>query len=196
MSRCLIAWLLLCCAAAPVFAAEDLDFRAPAGPDGPLTATAMRSLAVRALPVYQNPVRAQFLANLSALQIVAGDYVAANATRDSLDEVRRRTKSVPAIDLSIIYDVYARARAREVKNHVTFERAFTEVFHQTVSPLNDRAAFTVTRWLATPLEVFRSNFQSELDRVRGEQRITLSQAVDLVWAYLSFDAFRSFSEVG
>ncbi|HEY2590373.1 MAG TPA: CocE/NonD family hydrolase, partial [Steroidobacteraceae bacterium] len=170
-------------------------FRAPAGPDGPLTATAMRSLAVRALPVYQNPDRAQFLANLSALQMVAGDYVAANATRESLDEVRRRTKSAPAIDLSIIYDVYARARAREVKNHGTFERAFTEVFHQTVSPLDDRAAFTVTRWLATPLPVFRSNFQRELDRVRGEQRITLAQAVDLVWAYLSFDAFRSFSEV-
>jgi uncharacterized protein len=195
MSRCLIVWLLLCCAAAPVFAAEDLDFRAPAGPDGPLTATAMRSLAVRALPVYQNPVRAQFLANLSALQMVAGDYVAANATRESLDEVRRRSKSAPAIDLSIIYDLYARARATEVKNHSTFERAFTDVFHQTVSPLGDLAAFTVTRWLATPLPVFRSNFQSELDRVRGEQRITLSQAVDLVWAYLSFDAFRSFSEV-
>jgi len=194
MSRCLIVCLLLC-AAAPVFAAEDLDFRAPAGPDGPLTATAMRSLAVRALPVYKNPVRAQFLANLSALQIVAGDYVAANSTRESLDEVRRRTKTVPAIDLSIIYDVYARARAMEVKNHSTFERAFTDVFHQTVSPLGDRAAFTVTRWLATPLPVFRNNFQSELDRVRGEQRITLSQAVDLVWAYLSFDAFRSFSEV-
>lgn len=195
MSRCLIVWLLLCCAAAPVLAAEDLDFRAPAGADGPLTAAAMRSLAVRALPVYQNPDRAQFLANLSALQMVAGDYVAANSTRESLDEVRRRTKSSPIVDLSIVYDIYARARAMEVKNHSTFEHAFTDVFHHTISPLGDLQAFTVTRWLATPLGVFRSNFQNELDRVRGEPRISLSQAVDLVWAYLSFDAFRSFNEV-
>src|SRR5579875_3643598 len=106
MPKCLAAVLLLLCLAAPAFAEEDLDFRAPAGPDGPLTAVAMRSLAVRALPVYKNPDRAQFLANLSALQMVAGDYVAANATRESLDEVRRRSKSAPQVDLSIIYDVY------------------------------------------------------------------------------------------
>jgi|GEM_PF-1484247 len=195
MPKCLAAVLLLLCLAAPAFAEEDLDFRAPAGPDGPLTAVAMRSLAVRALPVYKNPDRAQFLANLSALQMVAGDYVAANATRESLDEVRRRSKSAPQVDLSIIYDVYARARALEVKDRVTFERAFAQVFHQSVSPLGDLAAFTVTRWLATPVEVFESNFQRELDRMRGHERITLSQAVDLVWAYLSFDAFRSFAPV-
>jgi uncharacterized protein len=195
MVRCLIAWVLLCCAAGPVLAAEDLDFRAPAGPDGPLTAAALRSLAVRALPVYKNPDRAQFLTNLSALQTVAGDYVAANATRESLDELRRRTKSAPAVDLSIVYDLYVRARADEVRNHSTFERAFADVFRHQVAPLDDLAAFTVTRWLATPLGVFRSNFENELDRVRGERRIGLSQAVDLLWAYLSFDAFRSFNAV-
>ncbi len=194
VKRLIVAWVLLCIVA-PAFAAEELDFRAPAGPDGALTAAAMRSLAVRALPVYKNPDRAQFLANLSALQMVAGDYVAASATRDSLDELRRRSKSGPAVDLSIIYDLYARARAIEVKSHVTFQRAFAQVFHRSVSPLDDLAAFTVTRWLATPLDVFRSNFQAQLDRVRGVERITLSQAVDLVWAYLSFDAFRSYSEV-
>ncbi|MGH8219422.1 MAG: CocE/NonD family hydrolase [Steroidobacteraceae bacterium] len=195
MVKCLIAWVLLCCVAAPVLAAEDLDFRAPAAPDGPLTAAALRSLAVRALPVYKNPDRTQFLANLSALQMVAGDYVAANATRESLDALRRRTNSGPAIDLAIVYDLYARARAMEVKDHGTFERSFAQVFRQSVSPLHDLDAFTVTRWLATPLGVFRSNFENELDRVRGERRITLSQAVDLVWAYLSFDAFRSFNAV-
>ena len=35
--------------------------------------------------------------------------------------------------------------------------------------LGDLAAFTVTRWLATPLPVFRSNFENELDR--GRQQI-------------------------
>src|SRR5579884_1919976 len=110
VKRLIVAWALLCVAAS-AFAAEELDFRAPAGADGALTAAAMRSLAARALPVYKSPDRAQFLANLSALQMVAGDYVAASATRDSLEELRRRSKSGPAVDLSIIYDLYARARA-------------------------------------------------------------------------------------
>lgn len=192
MLKTLTVASLLLLASGAALGAEDLEFRAPAAPDGALTAAAMRSLAVRALPVYKNPDRSQFLANLSALQMVAGDAVAANATRDSLNEVRRESKTARPVDLSIIYDLYARARAIEAQRHIPFDQAFGQVFHESVTPLGDLSAFTVTRWLATPLEVFRSNFQRELDAVRGEQRISLSQAVDLVWGYLSFDAFRSF----
>ncbi|MGH8260100.1 MAG: CocE/NonD family hydrolase, partial [Steroidobacteraceae bacterium] len=152
-------------------------------------------LAARALPVYKDPDRRQFLANLSALQIVAGDYVAADATRETLREVRRRTRTARPVDLSIIYDLYARARALAVKDRIPFDRAFTEVFQQTITPLDDLNAFTVTRWLATPLGVFASNLQRAFDRVRGEKRLSLQQAVDLVWAYLSYDAFRSFGPI-
>lgn len=175
-------------------AAEDLEFRAPAAADGAATAAAMRSLAVRALPVYQNPNRAQFLTNLSALQMVAGEYQAADATRRSLEEVRAGAKRAPPrIDMALIYDMYARARAASAKTHTPFAQDFAQVFRETVMGLDDRDAFTLEQWLATPLSVFRENLQSALDRLRDTARLSLSQTVDLAWTYLSFEAFESFA---
>jgi uncharacterized protein len=193
MLRCLYVLGLLC-AASVATAAEDLEFRAPAAADGAATAASMRSLAVRALPVYQNPNRAQFLTNLSALQMVAGEYQAADATRRSLEEVRAGAKRVaPRIDMALVYDIYASARAAAAKGHIPFDRAFARVFRETVTPLSDRDAYTLEQWLTTPLSVFRENLQSALDRLRGRERLSLSQAVDLAWTYLSFEAFQSFS---
>ncbi len=173
-------------------AAEDLEFRAPVAADGAATAAAMRSLAVRALPVYENPNREQFLTNLSALQMVAGEYAAAYATRQSLSGLRRRDKTAREVDEALIYDLYARARATAAKRRMPFDRAFAQVFHEAVSPLDDLDAYTVTEWLATPLPLFEVNLQRELDRLRGRERISLSEAVDLAWTYLSFEAFQSF----
>ena len=182
------------CAASVAFGAEDLEFRAPEAADGAATAAAMRSLAVRALPVYQNPNRVQFLTNLSALQMVAGEYQAAEATRRSLEEVRAGAKPAPPrIDMALMYDLYVRARAAAARTHTPFDRAFAQVFHDTVTTLSDRDAYTLDQWLTTPLSVFRENLQSALDRLRGTTRLSLSQAVDLAWTYLSFEAFQSFA---
>lgn len=197
MLRCLAVVWVLSCAAGVAAAAEDLEFRAPATADAAATAAAMRSLAVRALPVYENPNRAQFLTNLSALQMVAGEYAAAYATRKSLHELRVEEKTAREVDEALIYDLYARARAMAVKSKspMPFDQAFARVFHDAVSPLNDLDAYTVTEWLATPLPVFEGNLQRELDRLRGKDRISLSEAVDLAWTYLSFEAFQGFSPV-
>ncbi len=191
MLKCLyVLWVL--CAASLTVAAEDLEFRAPATADSAATAAAMRSLAVRALPVYQNPSRAQFLANLSALQMVAGEYPAADATRRSLEEVRAGGKPVQRIDLALVYDMYVRARAESRKTPVPFDQAFARVFHETVASLSDRDAYVLAQWLTTPLSVFRENLQGELDRLRSRDRISLTQAIDLAWTDLSFEAFQSF----
>jgi len=191
MPKCLYVLGLLCAAGVAV-AAEDLEFRAPAAAGGAEMAAAMRSLAVRALPVYQNPNRAQFLTNLSALQMVAGEYPAADATRRSLEDVRAGGKPAQRIDMALIYDLYARARALAVKNHTPFEQTFPQVFRNAVSGLSDRDAYTLDEWLTTPLSVFQENLQTALERLRGQERISLGQAVDLTWTYLSFEAFRSF----
>jgi uncharacterized protein len=185
-----VLWVL--CGAGVAMAAEDLEFRAPAAADGAATAAAMRSLAVRALPVYQNPNRAQFLTNLSALQMVAGEYPAADATRRSFEEVRAGGKPVRRIDLALVYDMYVSARAESAKTHVPFDQAFARVFHETAASLSDRDAYVLAQWLTTPLSVFRENLQGGLDRLRSRDRISLAQAVDLAWTYLSFEAFQSF----
>ncbi len=214
MLRCLAVAVLCCCACcaasvasaaastaagtAGAAGAEDLEFEAPAATDGPATAAAMRSLAIRALPVYANPDRAQFLTNLSALQMVAGEYSAAYTTRRMLGDERRREKTARQVDESLIYTLYAHARslgAAKGKGHVPFDQAFVKLFGALLAPLDDRDAYTVTEWFETPLSVFRGNFQSDLDRLRDKKRISLAEAVDLTWSFLSFEAFKSFGSL-
>ncbi len=191
MHRCLaVVWVFLC-ASGVAAAAEDLEFRAPPSAAGAATTSAMRSLAIRALPVYENPSREQFLTNLSALQMVAGEYAAANATRQTLRELREHDKTAREVDEALIYDLYAQARTLEVKSRMPFDQAFARVFHATVAPLNDLDAYTIAEWLSTPLSLFEGNLQRELDRFRGKDRIPLSDAVDLAWTYVSFEAFAS-----
>jgi len=72
---------------APAWAgAQDLQFQAPASVSDAALPRIMQDLAERLLPVYQEPDQERYLANLSALQMVAGDYVAADATRETLRE--------------------------------------------------------------------------------------------------------------
>src|SRR6185312_10355252 len=54
--------------------AQMFQFRAPPALTGAATIQIMRDLAERVLPVYSDPDRGQYLTNLSALQMIAGDY--------------------------------------------------------------------------------------------------------------------------
>ena len=81
--------LCFCCCYCALFAAvgaaQDFDFRsAGVGRAIPATPAVMRDLAERMLPVYQEDDPERYLANLSALQLVAGNYAAAYASRQSL----------------------------------------------------------------------------------------------------------------
>ena len=50
----------------------------------------MSDLAARLIPVYQDSDPERYLANLSALQMAAGEYAAADISRQSLRERRRK----------------------------------------------------------------------------------------------------------
>jgi hypothetical protein len=76
--------LMLLAVLAPLAAAQDFDFRPPAAVSDPATPAVMRDLAERVLPVYQEDNPERYLANLSALQLVAGNYAAAYESRQSL----------------------------------------------------------------------------------------------------------------
>jgi len=169
---------------------QQLYFRAPATAADPATPAAMRSLAERALPVYQDPDREQFLRNLAALQTVAGEYGAAHATRESLREMRRGAKAAQP-EAAAIYDMYVRAKASEAKDHVPFEQAYALAFRDVVGHLSDREAYTITRWLGTPPAVFQDAVQRAFDELRNDKTISLEQAVALVSTYLSFEVYRS-----
>src|SRR2546427_2147 len=83
-----------------------------------------------------------------------------------------------------------RARAEEAGGGVAFAPAFTQAFRDTVPQLSDRDAYYVTGWRATPPAAFQQAMQDALDHLRHRRSITLDEAINLIWSYLLFDAYR------
>ncbi len=186
-------FLLLVFASSRVWAVGPVfEFRTPASVDDPAAAAAMRDLAARLVPVYQDPDPDRYLANLSALQLVAGNYSAAYESRQTLRDRRQRLDAGRPVGRDVIYDMYARAKATEAESQVPFTQAFTQAYQDVVPRLNDQDAYAVTQWLGTSPAVFRYALQKLFDQQRADDSIGQSEAVALIRAYLSFDAYRSF----
>jgi putative CocE/NonD family hydrolase len=189
---CLLMVLTMCQSWA---LAQDFDFRPPASATDPSTPAVMRDLAERILPVYQEDNPQVFLANLSALQLVAGNYTAAYASRQSLRDRRRSTDAGRPVNRGVILDIYAHARAIEATDRVPFAQAFTQAYRDVVPKLNDLDAYTLFAWLATPASSFQEPVQRIFDQRRAKGNIALPEAVELVQDYANFEAYRSFAPV-
>jgi hypothetical protein len=173
--------------------APDIEFRPPSTADDPETAMIMRDLAARLVPVYEEPDADRYLANLSVLQMAALDYTAADGSRLSLRDRRRSTEAGLPVGRGIIYDMYARARAMQADNRASFSDNFANSFRDMVAGLDDQDAYTVIRWLETPLGDLRNALQAALDGLRNKDRIDPGEAVELIRSYVSFDAYRAFN---
>ncbi len=152
----------------------------------------MSDLAARLIPVYQDSDPERYLANLSALQMAVGDYAAADISRQSLRERRRKTDFGRPVGRSLTYDLYAHAKALEAQNRLTFAEAFTSTFRESIRRLNDHDAHTVARWLGTPPAAFQEALQRAFDQQRGTDSIDQADAVELIWKYVAYDAYRTF----
>ncbi len=185
--------LLLCSMLAPACWADEgeFEFQAPATAADAGLGAAVRDLAERVLPVYEEQDPERYLANLSALQMVAGDYASADETRQSLRERRKASDPGRLAERALLFDLYAHAKALEAGGTMPFGQAFTLSFREEVPKLNDRDAYTVTGWLGTPLSSLQAALQKSLDQLRAKSGISQPEALDLIWNYLTFDAFRS-----
>ena len=178
-------------AAGPVF-----EFHTPASTDDAAAGTAMRDLAARLVPVYQDPDPDRYLANLSVLQMVAGNYSAAYESRRTLRDRRRRADAGRPVGRDVILDMYARAKAMEAQTGgVTFAEGFTQAYQDVVPQLDDQDAYKVTQWLEASPAAYRYTLQKSFDQQRAEDSIGQSEAVALIRAYLSFDAYRSIAPI-
>ena len=92
---------------------QELDFHPPANVNDPTTPAVMRDLVSRILPVYQEPDTDRYLTNLSALQLVDGNYQGAWQARKSLRDRRRKADAGRPVSKAMIYDLYAQAKAIE-----------------------------------------------------------------------------------
>ncbi len=172
--------------------ATDFAFRPPLTVADATTPAVMRDLAARLIPVYQDPDSDRYLANLSALQMAAGEYVAADTTRRLLRDRRRKADFGRPIGRGVIFDMYAHARGAEADGRTTFAEAFATSFRDTIHPLADKDAYVVTRWLGAPPAAYRDALQAAFDQQRAKDSIDQSDAIELIWKYVAMDAFRTF----
>src|SRR5882724_4201752 len=136
-----LLFLLVCCIGSSWSWAQDFDFKPPASPNDPTAPAVMRDLAERLLPVYQENDQDRYLRNLSGLQLVAGNYSAAWQTRAQLRERRKNVDAHRPIGRSVIYDIYAYARAREVEDKSRFPQTYPIAYRAIVSAFSDQDAF-------------------------------------------------------
>jgi len=188
--------LLLAMLVAPSLAfAQDFDFRPPASATDPALPAAMKDLAQRVLPVYQENDQDRYLSNLSALQMVAGDPVSAYATRQSLQERRRNAPGARPASRAQAYDIYARARAIESQVRTPFANAYAQAFRDAVNRIDDLDAHVLEGQLTAPFQPMQEGLQRALDQRRGKTSISLNDALDFVWAWFAFESYRSFNAV-
>src|SRR5579863_1140053 len=145
-------YLLLLLALGPAFAqAQEFEFHPPPSASDPAMAGAMRDLAERILPVYQEDDLERYLANLSALQLTSGNYAAAYASQQSLRERRQHVYPNKLSGRELVSDIYVRARSIEAQDHVSFGQVFTQSFQDLALRLDNPDAFTLLKRLRTPV---------------------------------------------
>ena len=189
MRKLLIALSLLaasCCWSAD----QNLELHLPATPADAAAAAVMRDLAERVLPVYEETDHQRYLATLSALQLVAGSYQAAYATRQELRDIRRGSDPAFPLDRSTTYDIYARAKLIEARDHVPFARAFIQSYRDVVPQLTDKDAYAIISQLENPPGAYQAALQRDFTQLQSKTAVDLPTAIDLIWAYLAYDAFR------
>ncbi|HWY25131.1 MAG TPA: CocE/NonD family hydrolase [Nevskia sp.] len=192
--RLLSCALLLALAPAPAWAL-DFEFKAPPGADDPGVPPAMRDLAERMLPVYQEADNQRFLANLSALQLADSNYAAADDSRQSLRERQKNSGTGQPDGRAVAMDLYVHARTLAAAGTAPLAQAFTQTFREVVPRLGDREAYAAAAWLATPPQSSRDALQVALDRSRAGNSLSEDQALELIWTYLALDAQRSVGAV-
>ena len=174
--------------------AQDFRFGPPTNSTDPALPYALRDLAQRIVPVYKDNASDRYLANLAALQMVAGDPAAAHTTRLSLQKRRRSEQRAPPAR-AVVNDIYTQARAVEVTQRVPFPSAYAKAFRDTLNRLDDLDAYKLEDEFTIPTAPLQQTLQHALDQRRGKSSIALEEAIELVQAWFAFEAYRSFSSL-
>ncbi|MDE2451656.1 MAG: hypothetical protein KGO22_21940 [Gammaproteobacteria bacterium] len=179
----------------PLAAAQSFEFRAPASVYDPATPAVMRDLASRIIPGYRNDSREQFLANMSALQLVAGSFEPAYSARLDLQRLRGGDSRRPPADPALVYDLYAHTKSLQAQYRLPFAQAFDLAFWETIPVFDNLDAYRVESWLQAPPGAYAEALQASFDRARGHPRIGQGEALGIIWQYLAFDAYRNFGPI-
>src|ERR1700736_4197762 len=186
------AALLLCFTASSTLLAQQLAFPERAATDPAAGGSGIATLAREALDRQQGANDDTYHGTRFWLQLAAGQYAEAI---DSFALWRQQHPAEPGFNRSILLELYARTKAAEAVDQMSFEEAFRRTFADLFARLDDNTALDSEYFLETPIVAFEGPFQRALATHKGKQSIAFADAVDLIRAYLSLQAMRSFAPV-
>jgi putative CocE/NonD family hydrolase len=186
-------WLLVAAAAlapaVPAAEAPDFEFHAPASVADPRVPAALRDLAERVLPVYEDQDTERYLTNLLVLQLAAGEDRAAADTLYSLQDRRQGPPPVAALPLTL----YAQARAMASRGGVPAAQALAQALGEALARLSDHDAYALATELQPPVSRYEDALQEAFERVRGRDRIDATTALGLIHAWVAVELHREFA---
>ena len=163
-------------------------------------AQAMSSLARTLIASYAAADRRTYLDALFRLQIVDGRYAAAAGSLASLRRFNDPSSPWSATNYAQ-YEIFVRAKLLEAAG-VPFGAAFERSFRASVGRLDDRHSALVVRRFAVRAAGFASDLRAALERERGKNELSRSDALALVrryqlatmYAAMEPDALRAIAE--
>jgi hypothetical protein len=124
----LLVLICLCIGLITQAQAQQIEFNQAAAADPVELAKEMPRLAGSVIALYRENDREKYLDNLFRLQLVAGDD-GISASLDSLRELRGLHGPQSAVN-NVRWEIYAKAKSREVSQHTPFDEAFKQSFRE------------------------------------------------------------------
>jgi uncharacterized protein len=162
--------------------AQELDFPRTNLADTPSLARTIPELARQVIPLYQEPDRVKYLNTLFRLQLAAGRNEEAISTLKALKELRLQT--LPSSVWALLpFEILARAVARQQPGGFSPETLFNEEFQRAFNGLNDLDAVEAQYWFGGNLPQIREDLRQVVEKQKSADRISLSDAVNLIRKY-------------
>ncbi len=188
MIKVLCAFLLFISGSSTTWA-QRLEF--PAGEiDDAGLARALPILARQVIAIYADENRGAYLSNRFRLQMVAGDYAAANSTVQNLRELNA-TQGAGGSSAALAPDEIMAAAMARTATGMTLEDATKAAFRDLFGRLDDKAAIDAIYWLWGPVGRFHDNVAAIATRSAGSGAIELGEALELIRNYQLFLEYRT-----
>jgi hypothetical protein len=183
------AWLLAApCAAA----AQQLAVPAAAVDDPAMLARAMPGLARAVLANYTEGDRRKYLDTVFRLQMVAGEYDDATKTLAELRGLNPSTVSPQPGATLVLYEVLARAKARQSSDDAAFDAALQRSFREAVTALDDQtSALVLSALTLVNQSALEQAVRDDVQQQKGKDAISPANARSPVRDYQVAEAFRS-----
>lgn len=172
--------------------AQQFDFPAAAASgDSAALAAALPQLATAVLAVYHEPDRRTYLDNLFRLHAVAGNHTAAQRALAALRTAQGTSVAPEVRATNALYGMLATARLHATT--IPSDSALRETFRAGLRGLDDRMSALLIRALGVNPRALRGNVTAVLRGQSGKSVISLADALRLVKAAQTSDAFRAFA---